>query len=323
MTFRPSRQFIKAEGYTMIMNEISNRFPKTTRATLLAAAVIGTVALTTGNPVNAGEKPPVPMVNSKAGFVTWHQGFEHNTEGWYDASTAGPLGWCGAIESVNSRGRDGGAVPAPSAGRAYATVENGLCNEFWSLMGVPGGAPYAPGPDLALYSDAWPESGYVTELDIWLDPAWSGNYLGNFGFPGSGSSPYAVIQYAATIFPTDYKAGDFHTGPHYFAEVEAVPGEEALTVAQARIEEAGWYTFRFVFTDVAGDVWVDFELAERSGPTLAVVENIAPVDLMGPFKFPFTDELLTSEYGSGHVWFFDIAFGLQLPIDEHRVRRGR
>ena len=64
-------------------------------------------------------------------------------------------------------------------------------------------------------------------------------------------------------------------------------GERALTVADARIEEAGWYTFRFIFSDVAGEVWVDFELAERSGVTLAVVENLAPVDMAGPYKLPF------------------------------------
>jgi len=307
----------------MIMKEISNRFPKTTTATLLAAAIVGVVALTAGNAASAGEKPPAPMANSNAEFVTWHQGFEHNTEGWYDASTDGPLGWCGAIEQVKSRGRDGGAAPAPSAGTGYASVSTGWCNAFWTLMGVPGGAPYAPGPELALYSGAWPESGYVTELDIWLDPAWSGQFQGNFGFPDSGSSPRAVIQYAATIFPTDYEPGDFHTGPHYFAEVETVEGENALTIAGVRIEEAGWYTFRFVFSDVAGEVWVDFELAERSGATLGVVENVAPVDMAGPYKFPFESDLPTAEYGSGHVWFFDIALGLELPIDEHRVRRGR
>ena len=305
----------------MIMNGITKRFPKLSRGALLAAAAVGAVALATGNTAQAGERAPVPMTHSKAGFVTWHQGFEHNAEGWYDAGTEGPLGWCGAIEPVKSRGRDGGAALAPSAGTGYATVEMGLCNEFWAGLGVLFGAPYGPGPDLALYSDAWPAAGYVTELDIWLDPAWSSDdvYQGNFGF--AGSSPDSIIQYAATIFPTDWVPGAAHTGPHYFVEV--MKDGSALKVADHRIETAGWYTFRFVFSDVAGNAWVDFELADRNGGTLAVIENVAPVELWGPAKIAFMGELPTADYGSGHAWFFDIALGLQLPIDEHRVRRGR
>lgn len=284
---------------------------------LLAAALVAGGVLGPNDAIRADGRPEGAMANSNAAFVTWHQGFEHDTSGWYDAATEGPLGWCGAIEQVSSRGR-GGAALAPSAGSGYATVSAGLCNDFWtSAIGIPFGAPYAPGPELALYSEAWPEAGYVTELDVYLDPAWSLTFAGNFGDAGF------LVQYAATIFPTDYQPGNAHTGPHYFAVVEAVPDEEALTVAGHRIEQAGWYTFRFVFSDVAGEVWVDFELDARSGGTLATIENVAPVELWGPFKFPFSGELPAAEYGSGHVWFFDVAFGLQLPIDEHKVRRGR
>lgn len=287
---------------------------------LLAATLVGGCLAATSPAVDAQSRVLAPMANSNAGFVAWHQGFEHGSAGWYDAATPGPLGWCGAIEAVETRGR-GGAALAPSAGTGYATVRLDFCNEFWSNMGVPFGAPYGPGPDLALYSGAWPDSGYVTELDIYLDPAWSGDFEGSFEF--AGSSPGALVQYAATIFPTDPDAEPFHTGPHYFVEVEALPGEEALTVAGERIDEAGWYSFRFVFADVAGFVQVDFELAERNGRVLAVIEDVAPVDLLGPFKLPFDQDLPTAAYGSGHVWFFDIAFGLELPIDEHRVHRGR
>jgi hypothetical protein len=287
---------------------------------LLAATLVGCCLVATSPAADAQGREQAPMTNSKASFVAWHQGFEHGTAGWYDAATPGPLGWCGAIESVDSRA-GGAKALAPSAGRGYATVSLGFCNEFWAGLGVPFGAPYGPGPDLALYSSAWPVSGYVTELDIYLDPAWSGDFRGSFQF--AGSSPDALVQYAATIFPTDPDAEPFHTGPHYFVEVEAVPGEEALTVARERIDTAGWYTFRFAFRDAAGRVRVDFELAERNGRVLAVIEDVAPVELLGPVKVPFEKEPPTAEYGSGHVWFFDVAYGLELPIDEHRVRRGR
>ena len=160
----------------------------------------------------------------------------------------------------------------------------------------------------------------MTELDIWLDPDWSGVYQGNFAWAGSPSA--SLVQYAATIFPTAPDAEPFHTGPHYFVTVDAA-GDGALEVAGHRVEAAGWYTFRFVFSDVAGDVWVDFELDDRNGSNLAVIEGLEPTELLGPFKFPSAGHPPTAEYGSGHVWFYDVAGGLKLPIDEHRVRRGR
>ena len=267
----------------------------------------------------ADVSPPVPMTNSAASFVTWHQGFEHGTDGWYDSTIPGPIGWCGAIERATARA-PGRTSPTPSAGHAYATVAFGACNEFWQALGVVG-APYGPGPDLALYSDGWPQAGYVTELDIYLDPAWSGEYKGNFAF--AGDSPDTLVQLAATVFPTGYTPGDPHTGPHWFVPVEAAPGRHVLDVLGARIERAGWYTFRFLFSDVGGAVSVDFALRERSGKTLVNAEDLSPVQLLGPFKLPYAGPLPTDGYGSGHVWFFDVAWGLSLPIDEHRVRRGR
>jgi hypothetical protein len=280
---------------------------------------------------HADATPPVPSTNSAASFINWHQGFEHGTDGWYDASTEGPLGWCGSIEQVTPENR-GKANLKPSTGRSFATVEFGVsalggCNKFWTdvLEGLLQSAPYGPGPDLALYSDSWPQAGYVTELDIYLDPAWSGVYFGNFTF--AGDSPDTIVQFGATIFPLDYTPGKAHTGPHYFVNVDGA--EDALIVAGHEITTAGWYTFRFLFSDEAGKVRVDFELDDAKGGRLAHIDAVAPVDLWGPVKLPYPGlpdsrpELFTFEYGSGHVWFFDIATGLKLPIDEHRVRRGR
>lgn len=247
-------------------------------------------------------------LQSQAPFPVWNQGFNHDTEGWYDAETAGALGWCGSIER-QTRSTGG---QRPSAGRAYATVEGGPCNEFWSSQGVPYGGPYGPGPEQTLAS-VWPNAGYVTELDLYLDPAWSAEYSGAL-------SAGTLVDYGATIFPLDPEPGPAHTGPHYFVGVEAA--EDALVVQGHPVTSAGWYTFRFVFADDDGHVEVAFELHERHGGLLTE-QVIQPVRLEGPVKVPFTQELLTPEWGSGYVWFFDIAPGLQLPIDEHRVRPGR
>lgn len=281
------------------------------RTTSFALAACAT-AIVTSIPAASAESP--------ARLVPWHQGFEHDTNGWFDSTDAGALGWCGSIDRVT---REDAAAdsPGPSAGRGYATVSSGPCNNFWTSLGVPFGAPYGPGQDLQGAFRAWPGAGYVTDLDVYLDPAWSGNYYGNYEFAGVPAS--TIIQYAATIFEADYLPGELHTGPHYFVDVQAAEGQNALTVGNYTVTEAGWYKFRFRFSDNDGDVQVDFELQDRSGGKLAELANIEPTNLLGPFRTPFTDAVETAGYSSGWVWFFDIASGLALPIDQHRQRPGR
>lgn len=249
--------------------------------------------------------------DSDAPVLDFHQGFDHDTEGWYDGGDDAPWGWCGTLEQVD--GRDGPA-PRPSAGRGYALASAGPCNDHWSQF-LPGGAPYAPGPGGSLLSDEWPAGGYVTELDVYLDPSWSGAYEGTL-------SPNSIVQLGATVFELDYQIPDFHPFPHWIVSVDALPDQEALAVFDRRIDEAGWYTFRFAFSGEDGEVEAAFELRDRRGDVLARVE-LEPLQLSGPAIEPFEGGLPTAEYGSGHVWFFDIASGLQLPIDEHRVRQGR
>lgn len=247
------------------------------------------------------------------------QGFGEDTAGWYDSTTPGTLGWCGSISRVPQSDAATNA-PAPSAGDAYAVVATGPCNDFWSAAEVLFGAPYAPGVDLALASNPWPDAGYETDLDIYLDPAWGSVYRGNFEFAGVPGS--TLVQYAATILRNGYSLGDVHTGPHYFVDVEAVGDGEALNVGGYSVTEPGWFKFRFRFADSNGVVQVDFELLDSSGVSLATVDNIAPTNLMGPVRVPFTEPVETASYMTGWIWFLDIAGGLALPIDEHTQRRG-
>lgn len=247
---------------------------------------------------------------------TWNQGFEEDTAGWYDATTAGALGWCGSIARVTADSVATG--PAPSAGDAYGTVSSGPCNELWSSAQVLFGAPYAPGVDLSLASNPFPRRGYETDLDIYLDPAWGENFRGNLEFVGEPASK--LILYGATILENGYELGDFHTGPHYFVDIEAVGEGDSLNVGGYSVTEPGWFTFRFSFADNDGVVQVDFELLDHDGGLLATVENIAPTELLGPVRVPFAGPVQTENYSTGWVWFFDIAAGLALPIDEH-IRR--
>lgn len=280
--------------------------------TLVVAASCGQEGAPLQADASAADASLAKMEPSAAPFKVWHQGFNHNTAGWYDASTPGDLGWCGSIEQ-----RDRLDPVRPSAGRGYAVVSGGPCNEFWTGLGVPYAGPYAPGPDRALYSDAWPRADYVTELDIHLDPAWSGTFAGAL-------APNTLVDIGATLRDLrPAEGGVFLTRPHYFVPVETVEGERALSIFGHRVTQPGWYTFRFLVGARNGEVRVDFELRGRHGRTLLVESSLQPYELVGPARIPVEGPVRTTDHGSGHIWFLDVAPGLELPIDEHRVRPGR
>lgn len=84
------------------------------------------------------------------------------------------------------------------------------------------------------------------------------------------------------------------------------------------VSRAGWYTFRFRFREEDGGLEVEFELRPRSGPTLfteAITESF--LEERDPSTFDI------SNVGSGDSWFAFITPGLELPIDEQRIRAGK
>jgi hypothetical protein len=245
------------------------------------------------------------MLNANAPFPTLHQGFEHDTEPWVDREVAGGLGWCGSIERVD---RGAGEV-TPSAGSGFATVEDGACNAFWTdVFGEAfTSAPASLHPDAL--SAVWPASGFVQELDVHLDPAAASDGL-HFLYANS----LCVLADDGTCATSDTDAGVFDF--RYFAVAVTADGG-TLSVAGHEVNEAGWYTFRHVFgSEADGALTVDFQLVQ-DGQAL-VTEPIAGTLLTGES----TSDLDVDDLGSGYVWFVSVADGLELPIDEHRVRQG-
>jgi hypothetical protein len=231
------------------------------------------------------------MVNSAADFPTWKQGFQFGTEGWITAETPGPGGWCGEIQAVSRPGGD----HVPSAGRGYAVVTHGPCNDYWTEHGFPGGSgPYSPG---AGYSSAFPSGGFTTELDIFLDPDWTDPN------PFTYSVSIALLDEA---YPDNFR---------YFL-VPVVTGGGSLFVGEREITEAGWYTFRHVFGERDGHLSVRFQL-DGGGEIL----SDTPVESTA-FSAESASSFDAVRVGTGYLWFANIAPELSLAIDEHRVRRG-
>lgn len=252
------------------------------------------------------------VLHSKAPFSNWYQGFNHGTAGWYGAETPGGLGWCGQIGQV--AGRDGSV--APSAGRGYATVSQGSCNAHWS--GVFGselvGAPWAPGPKFAALFTTWSDGGYAMELDIYLDPAYEAVS------PEEGTYVFEFPTWKGAVFGYSVSFATLDDGAFHYLWIPVMSGDEKLLVGEGEHEvtEAGWYTFRYVFSDDDGSLAVDFEFAQRRGGTVytEALDALFYAPSLSPSDFS------VSNVGTGYTWFTSISRGLTLPIDEYHVRQG-
>ncbi|TVR19742.1 MAG: hypothetical protein EA391_00185, partial [Balneolaceae bacterium] len=76
------------------------------------------------------------MLNSNAPFPVFNQVFNHDTEPWATEDVEGIPGWCGSIDLVDRRSGE----LKPTVGRNYATIQHGVCNDFWTTVFQ--GAPF-------------------------------------------------------------------------------------------------------------------------------------------------------------------------------------
>ena len=166
-----------------------------------------------------------------------------------------------------------------------------------------------------LLSTKFPESGYVQQLDIYLDPDYgTGNedltFLDMLGI----SDDNVVFTFANTV------------GNHTQVILEAqfvyfttfvLKENGNMKIGDFQVDEAGWYTFRHVFgSDSEGSLTVDFELLQNR--QLLYTESIS-TSILGVS----TSDLNTDGLGSAYIWFPTIADGVELPIDQHRLRPGK
>lgn len=231
-------------------------------------------------------------------FQAFHQGFNNNTDAWADQYVEGVLGWCGTIDLWTRKSGD----IMPSKGNGYATVMWGECNTFWSEeageQGLPTfqyGAPATQDPEL--WSPTWPSSGFIQDLDIYLDPAM---------FEDGTAFTYAQslkLQGEMAFI--------------YFA-IDVVKEAGSLYINEFEVPEAGWYTFSYVFSDNEGKLMIDFELLEKNHVLYSVaIEN----RLYAPEVA--TSDLWVDDYGSGYIWFVYLQDEVALPIDEQMLRPGK
>jgi len=320
-------------NYKSSLQLLSNPF-------LLVLAVLFAFAACNENPSTSYEGENVDlganaensaMVNSNADFPVFHQVFNHNTDPWVGKGVKGAPGWCGSIEHIDRRSN--GDIN-PAVGRGYATVMHGECNDFWDdfffevedIELFEDGSTSAPTTHLSLYSSTFPKSGYVQDLDIYLDP--------DYGTGNDGKLPTwldllgiddknVVLSYANAVRVLELVGED---DPEFLYFTILVHKENNhLKIGDIQIDEAGWYTFRHVFgSDYDGSLTVDFELLQngRLLYTKSFDYSFFGISISSPSS-EIETSLKTDNLGSGHIWFPTIADDVELPIDQHRLRPGK
>lgn len=237
---------------------------------------------------------------ANASFPSFHQGFNHSIAPWADKNTSEEEdGWCG-IMSLKSK-KDGDIKP--SAGEGYATVTFGGCNTHWQPAFPDGSAPATLDP--SLFSQVWPESGFIHQIDIYLDPT-------DFE-TGTAFNLFYGLYYDYYDYPFDYYAINVDKE----SEVLVVNGEYEVC-------DAGWYTFKQSYDKMEdGTLTAEFELQRKH-------KTVYSADLAETVMGNTTSSLNINDIyadghviGSGYMWFPEIAPGVELAIDEYRLRPGK
>jgi hypothetical protein len=229
----------------------------------------------------------------------WRQGFEENTDGWSNFGV-------GTVHREQSgyTNADGYADGVDSSeGDWHARLRNGGCTV--SCIG-----PFTGwGKDTASNSD-FPEGGYRTAVDIYLDTGWAaanpdrrfdfssginnadGTHLRDFAF-NAGTSP--VADDGAFVVSASPNAGRADSYP-------SNPGRNPVS-----IEESGWYTFEHVFSDDGGVLSVEMAVRDAEG------------DVVGSWQLGGDD--MANVGGDRYGWFANQEID-DLAIDDSQIQRG-
>jgi hypothetical protein len=235
-------------------------------AFVLFISQIGTVA--------RANTPPGPYFN----------GFEKNTNGWFDSSNGGD----GTITRRPSGYSNGGGYAdgiASSAGNWHARLTGGPpCIQSQS------GLCFGPFTNWGGYSSTFPSGGYLTQLDIYLDVSWAathndfrfdwisaindnnGNFRRDWPFNVGTELPADPVPgFWVNASTNSTRSGAFPENPCPDPP-DPISNPPAGCRMPVKITTSGWYTFRHTFR--AGSftgcpesacLVVDFDIFDHNG----------------------------------------------------------
>lgn len=224
-------------------------------------------------PVRERAAPPEPR-----GDWEWLQDFEVDTENWFEHRDGTihrePSGY-------SSEYADG---IESSVGGHHARLRNpqdeGCVAPFSEETRC--GGPYSPLGREPVPNAAWPEGGYMTRIDIYLDADWAeGNPDHRFDFSSAinraGDGEH-LRDFLFNVGTDPQGSGDWIVGAsleHGRANVD--PANPCPDPSSGRnecrgpvtLQGSGWYTFQHTFRDDEGDLAVDMEVLNPDGNVVA------------------------------------------------------
>ncbi|WP_147316854.1 hypothetical protein [Wenzhouxiangella sp. 15190] len=229
-------------------------------------------------------------------FENWRQSFEDDTAGWVTSADPGPTGWCGEIERINISDLMCEADEIrPLSGDNHAIVRHGQCNDFFSET-FPDGS--GPASSLRLLNESFPEGGFTSSVNIYLDPGWAEG---------------AEFGYADAFQDLDAEFPNFR-----YLFIPVARTETGLFVGEFQVTEAGWYTFSTVYSSGKGNhLSAEFVLSRHDWPLYSQSHDVTLLS-----EEP-VDSFKTHNTSSAYIWFVYISPGLDLAIDEEQMRAGR
>jgi hypothetical protein len=216
-------------------------------------------------------------VNAAAPPGPYFNGFEHNTNGWFDGGNRNivrrPSGWVPTSGSNYAPG-----VPS-AAGDRHARLEDG----FNCTLNCDG-----PFTRWGGYSSTFPEGGYKTQIDIYLDTSWAAS--NNTVLKDYRVDWISALNDNAGVFERDFVFNIGTTPTGYIIQSSTnstrsganpnVPCPSPSTLPNTcrppvHIDTSGWYTFRHTFHD-GGDGFldVDFDIFALGSSTMLMHQTI-------------------------------------------------
>jgi len=219
--------------------------------------------------------PPQPVGNWE-----WLQSFADDTEHWYTHRD-------GTIHREPSGFESGGYASgiSSSTGDFHARLRNpqgeGCVPEFSEETRC--GGPYTPWGRPPVPNPNWPEGGYYTRIDIYLDFEWAAlNPDRRFDFSsainraGDGAHLHDFLFNVGTnpdgsgswIMNTSLRHARENVQPSNPCP-DPSDGRNTCRTPATVDEGSGWYTFKHTFRDDQGDLAVDMQVIAPSGAVVA------------------------------------------------------
>ncbi len=214
--------------------------------------------------------------------VVWFQGFETDTDGWFDGSNT----WNGSVTRVAS----GTGGIASSTGGFHATMEQS--NDTGPFSRFDGYRSVFTGTMTA-------------SIDVYLDTGWAAGSGFDYSVAGNRTNGSHLRDFIFHV-TKDTSTGKLLVGGSNNTNFD--PREDLENINSFEITNSNWYTLQTVFRDDAGVLAVDLNLLDIGGSVLFTETRSNASDLIPSVVG-----------GNRYSWFTNIDIAGGIAVDNHSL----